>query len=262
MVTRTKKCEVCGYEMPIWATRCVSCEENKYNEEVKSEEANKRKRNFREYIAAEVTEVKEPIGNLVNPKPSELTIETPKPSAVQVRLEISALYLGGTGADLDRGSKGVLVVNDLGFFFQSKSKAWSVGLTGIRSFQISGAGAFQSGGGWFGGGFGFSGAMQGAAMASMMNLLTTRTHFDCLLRVVYDDLDVTFQILDRTPRQLEIDLTGLKYLVSEQQPAPDQELANAEGIDTLLKLSILFEKGLLSREEFDEQKKIYLKKLQ
>ena len=254
--------------MPIWATRCVSCEENKYVEEIETEESKKQRRNVRDFFSIHEQPTHTRSGNSKEIEQIEPAAELPKSSVVQVRLEISALYLGGTGVDLDRGSKGVLVINDLGFFFQSKSKskskskAWSVGLTGIRSFQISGAGAFQSGGGWFGGGFGFSGAMQGAAMASMMNLLTTRTHFDCLLRVVYDDLDVTFQILDRTPRQLEIDLTGLKYLVSEKQPEPDQELANAEGIDTLLKLSILFEKGLLSREEFDEQKKIYLKKLQ
>ena len=248
--------------MPIWATRCVSCEENKYVEEIETGESNKQRRNVRDFFSIHEQPTHTRSENSKEVEQIEPTADLPKSSVVQVRLEISALYLGGTGADLDRGSKGVLVINDLGFFFQSKSKAWSVGLTGIRSFQISGAGAFQSGGGWFGGGFGFSGAMQGAAMASMMNLLTTRTHFDCLLRVVYDDLDVTFQILDRTPRQLEIDLTGLKYLVSEKQPEPDQELANAEGIDTLLKLSILFEKGLLSREEFDEQKKIYLKKLQ
>ena len=248
--------------MPIWATRCVSCEENKYVEEIATGESNKQRRNVRDFFSIHEQPTHTRSENSKEVEQIEPTADLPKSSVVQVRLEISALYLGGTGADLDRGSKGVLVINDLGFFFQSKSKAWSVGLTGIRSFQISGAGAFQSGGGWFGGGFGFSGAMQGAAMASMMNLLTTRTHFDCLLRVVYDDLDVTFQILDRTPRQLEIDLTGLKYLVSEKQPEPDPELANAEGIDTLLKLSILFEKGLLSREEFDEQKKIYLKKLQ
>ncbi|CAB4614786.1 unannotated protein [freshwater metagenome] len=156
----------------------------------------------------------------------------------------------------------MLIVSDLGFFFQTKKNAWSVGLSGIKSFQVSGAGAFQSGGGWFGGGIGFSGAMQGAAMAGIMNVLTTRTHFDCILRIVYENLDLTFQVLDRTPRQLEIDLTGLKYLVLDHGPEPVSEVGNLEGVDALIKLSVLLEKKLITREEFDQQKSIFLKKLQ
>ena len=34
----------------------------------------------------------------------------------------------------------------------------------------------------------------------------------------------------------------------------------SSGIDALLKLSLLYEKGLLTKEEFEEQKAIYLKK--
>ena len=254
-----KLCVVCKSEMPTWATRCSKCDNAKFENELKLQQEFNKKSKQKFTNSVELTEAA-PQGILLEPIPVELVSETTEVRVIQVRIEINALYLGGTGAKIERGSKGSLVINDLGFFFKGKKDAWSVGLTGLKSFQISGAGAFQTGGGWFGGGFGFSGAMQGAAMASMMNLLTTRTHFDCLLRILYDDLDLTFQILDRTPRQLEIDLTGLKYLVSASQTSSNEEPSDPEGVDVLLKLSVLYEKGLLSREEFDEQKKIYLKK--
>ena len=256
-----KLCGGCKSEMPTWATRCNKCDDAKYENELRLKQTLSKK-SKQEFVDLEELTEAAPQGILLEPVPVELVSETEEETVIQVRIETSALFLGGTGAKIQRGSKGTLVINDLGFFFNGKKEAWSVGLTGLKSFQISGAGAFQTGGGWFGGGFGFSGAMQGAAMASMMNLLTTRTHFDCLLRIVYDNLDLTFQILDRTPRQLEIDLTGLKHLVTASQSNSKQEPSNPEGIDALLKLSVLYEKGLLTREEFDEQKKIYLRKLQ
>jgi hypothetical protein len=248
--------------MPSWATRCTSCEEQKFLLENQGTIASKPEKSLKSYFIPKKIEELEEVEIELETNEIEEFQEVPEVQVLQDKIVISAMFLGGTGAKIEKGVKGTLVVNDYGFFYETKKSAWSVGLTGLKSFQISGAGAFQTGGGWFGGGFGFSGAMQGAAMASMMNLLTTRTHFDCLLRILYDDLDLTFQILDRTPRQLEIDLTGLKHLVTANE-LRDSEVENiSDGVDTLLKLSVLLEKGLISRKEFDQQKEKYFKKLQ
>ena len=257
------KCEECGTNMPSWATRCSTCEEIKFTQEQKKATDLRRKEWFEDPDAKAIPlgmkpVVKEPDKSEINPVENSQVSE---PEIFQERIEISAVYLGGIGAKISKGLKGKLVVSDLGFFYETKKEAWSVSFDDIQSIQIAGAGAFQTGGGWIGGGFGFAGAMQGAATASMMNLLTTRTHFDCILRVIYKKLDLTFQVLDRNPRQLEIDLTGVAHIISANESEKEIESpVESSGIDALLKLSLLYEKGLLTKEEFEEQKAIYLKK--
>jgi hypothetical protein len=258
-----KKCELCGTEMPSWATRCSNCEDAKFVLEQKNTPKPRQKEWYQDPNAQAVPlgmqKIKKP---KVEPNIEPVVIyQESKSEIVQERIEISAVYLGGMGAKISKGIKGRLVVSDLGFFYENNKGAWSVDFEEIQSIQIAGSGAFQTGGGWIGGGFGFSGAMQGAAMASMMNLLTTRTHFDCILRIIYKKLDLTFQILDRNPRQLEIDLTGVAHIISTNQSENEIETpVESSGIDALLKLSLLYEKGLLTKEEFEEQKTIYLKK--
>ena len=263
MSNTPRKCELCGDKMPSWATRCSNCEEIKYAEEQKSIRKLVRKEWYEDPNVKSI-----PIGMQRIEKPtvkSDESIikneEVNNSEIFQERIEISAVFLGGMGAKISKGLKGNLIASDLGFFYETKKDAWSVDLEEIQSIQIAGAGAFQTGGGWMGGGFGFSGAMQGAAMASMMNLLTTRTHFDCILRIIYTNLDLTFQVLDRNPRQLEIDLTGIKHIIERKESEKDADApVESSGIDALLKLSVLYEKGLLTKEEFEEQKSIYLKR--
>ncbi len=81
--------------------------------------------------------------------------------------------------------------------------------TEIRGIQIGGAGEYTTGGGWFGGGFGISGALEGAAFATIMNVLTTRRHVDTMLRVVFDDAEATFGVEKYIPARLEIELAAL-----------------------------------------------------
>ena len=172
-----KICELCGFKMPSWATRCSNCEDLKFAEEQESAKNLPDKEWFEDPNAIAI-----PLGmqrieeTFVQ---SDVNLQEisgkDKNEVVQERIVISAVYLGGMGAKISKGLKGKLVVSDLGFFYETKKEAWSIDFEDIQSIQIAGSGAFQTGGGWIGGGFGFSGAMQGAAMASMMNLLTTRS---------------------------------------------------------------------------------------
>jgi len=179
---------------------------------------------------------------------------------LQNEVSMSALYVGGIGTHLKQNSKGTLIISSFGFTFLSKKQEWKKDLQGLKAIQIGGAGAFQTGGGFIGGGFGIKGAMEGIAMAGFLNALTTKTKFDCLFRVVYPEIEIYFQILDRTPRQLTIDLTGISHYLENQKkplsagPRADLDSPEPHNVDLLIKLAELLDKGLISREEFEAQK--------
>jgi hypothetical protein len=178
------------------------------------------------------------------------------PGINQEFLRISARYIGGIGSNLLKESVGDLTISGLLVAFVSKKKLWQAGIDELQSIQITGAGAYQTGGGWFGGGFGLKGALEGAAIASVMNSLTTKTKFDCVFRMVFPDVDITFQVLDRTPGRLEIDLTGVRrYLGSKDQLPLQSKSVDGDNLEKLMKLAELVEKGLLTKQEFNIQKK-------
>ena len=117
---------------------------------------------------------------------------------------------------------------------------------------------YQTGGGWIGGGFGISGALKGAAFASVMNALTTRTHNDCYFRFVYPGVDATFQVLSHTPRNLEIALSGVRNWLETRNPAiaqSGQTGSSTSRVEQLEKLHQLFEKGILDEAEYQAEKK-------
>jgi hypothetical protein len=121
---------------------------------------------------------------------------------------IETVYLGGAGVPLTTYEKSTLIVSRKGYSIgQGGSSIWTQSFEGLSGIQISGEGLYQTGGGWIGGGFGISGALKGAAFATVMNALTTRTHNDCYFRFVYPGVDATFQVLSHTPRNLEIALS-------------------------------------------------------
>jgi len=179
---------------------------------------------------------------------------------LQNEVSMSALYVGGIGTHLNQNSKGTLIISSFGFTFLSKKQEWKKDLQGLKAIQIGGAGAFQTGGGFIGGGFGVKGAMEGIAMAGFLNALTSKTKFDCLLRVVYPEIEIYLQVLDRTPRQLTIDLTGISHYLENQNkslnavPRTDLDSPEPHNVDRLIKLAELLDKGLISREEFEAQK--------
>ena len=178
------------------------------------------------------------------------------PEIEQEFLDISARYIGGIGSNLIKESAGELTISERLVVFVSKKQLWQASIDELISIQIGGAGAYQTGGGWTGGGFGLKGALEGAVFASIMNSLTTKTKFDCLFRMVFPKVDITFQVLDRTPVNLEIDLTGVRrFLNSKGQMSPNLKLEGGNNLDLLLKLADLVDKGLITKKEFDAQKK-------
>jgi hypothetical protein len=172
---------------------------------------------------------------------------------------IETVYLGGAGVPLKTYEKSTLMVSRKGFTIgQGGSSIWTQSFEGMNGIQITGEGLYQTGGGWIGGGFGISGALQGAAFASVMNALTTRTHNDCYFRFVYPGTDATFQVLSHTPRDLEIALSGVRNWLETRNPVSTpsvQVISSASRVEQLEKLHQLFEKGILSKAEYKAEKK-------
>ena len=172
---------------------------------------------------------------------------------------IETVYLGGAGVPLKTYEKSTLMVSRKGFTIgQGGSSIWTQSFEGMIGIQITGEGLYQTGGGWIGGGFGISGALQGAAFASIMNALTTRTHNDCYFRFVYSGTDATFQVLSHTPRNLEIALSGVRNWLETRNPisaSTAQVISSTSRVEQLEKLHQLFEKGILSEAEYKAEKK-------
>ena len=164
-------------------------------------------------------------------------------------------YQGGTVPYLFANQKGQIHISATHLkFIPKKGSSISIPHRKMRSLKVGGAGAFQVGGNWVGGGFGLRNALTGAGEAAILNALTRRTKYDCVLNLIYSDADLTFQITDRTPRKLEADLSGVvKYL--RDREVKNEESANPiDRIKVLESLSNLLEKGLISRVEFEKEK--------
>lgn len=280
----TKACPACGSPMKVSMSRCPACESRKFAEEkaeglgtgvsVESKRVCScsnpeihfdgtcsicrkimRTDNTGSFMLARNIELQAAVDSQasksINKTPVVQEIAYVPDGALQEIVSMSAFYVGGIGTNLTKAKTGVLTVSNYGFRFQSKREDWHKNLKDLKAIQIGGSGSFQTGGGWVGGGFGVTKALEGAAFAGIMNALTTKTKYDCLIRIVYPDVDISLQILDRTPRQLEIDLTGINHYLGKRE---NEVNAGGDNIDRLIKLADLVEKGLISKDEFEAQK--------
>ena len=177
----------------------------------------------------------------------------------QTEVVLDSVYLGGAGIPLKTYQKTSINVSENGFLIgQPYESMWANSYEGLIGIQISGEGLYQTGGGWIGGGLGVGGALKGAAFASVMNALTTRTHNDCYFRFIYSGVEGNFQILSHTPRDLEIALSGVRnWLETRSVEIPKERKGNslASSADELEKLWELHKKGILTEEEFQKAKR-------
>jgi hypothetical protein len=130
---------------------------------------------------------------------------------------------------------------------------------GIREIVVGGPGLVKSGGGFLGGGFGLAGAVEGAAIAAVLNALTTRSAIKTILQVQVTYGELFFLHKKMAPQDLRIHLSraivairdvdgGATTLPGEGQAGSVSQLGELE------RLARLLEGGLLTREEFDQLK--------
>jgi hypothetical protein len=176
-------------------------------------------------------------------------------------------YLGGAGSNLNPESSGALWITASGFAIKSGNDFWFRSVGHLVGLQIGGQGIYTTGGGWVGGGVGFNGAMQGAAMASMLNALETRVHNDCLMRLCFEDAELNFQILDVTPRDLELKLSPIRLYLERHlgvSSSSTMGLSGTVGVPSknnskdlktkLQELKQAFDEGLLTKDEYEAKR--------
>jgi hypothetical protein len=194
--------------------------------------------------------------------PSQITISSP------------VKYLGGAGTTLMPQCLGTLWITATGFAIKSGEMTWARSIGELTGLQIGGQGIYTTGGGWFGGGVGFAGAIQGAALAGIMNALETRVHNDCLMRLSFEDAELNFQILDITPRDLELQLTLIRIHLEKNLGLTSTSTLGLSGtvrtsgkrVDKDLKsrlqeLKTAFDEGLLSNSEYEAKRSKLLEDL-
>lgn len=131
----------------------------------------------------------------------------------------------------------------------------------VEDVEIGGPGIVRTGGGFVGGGFGAAGAVEGMAIATVLNGLTTRTSIKTIVRIQATRCELFLLDTSVTPDRLRIGLSHPLGAIRAarisdgagglQNPASPRAISC---VDELTKLAGMLEKGLLTREEFDLMK--------
>jgi len=77
----------------------------------------------------------------------------------------------------------------------------------IDHVEIGGPGLIRRGGGFVGGGFGVTGAMEGMAIAAVLNGLTARTSIKTVVRIQGTGCELFLLYTKATPDQLRIEMS-------------------------------------------------------
>jgi Short C-terminal domain len=131
----------------------------------------------------------------------------------------------------------------------------------VEDVEIGGPGLVKTGGRFVGGGFGVGGAIEGMAIATVLNALTTRTSIKTVVRIQGTGCELFLLHTRLTPEQLRIAMSrplGAIRAARATQTAgrvqPEPSAASSAPVEELTKLADMLEKGLLTREEFDLMK--------
>ncbi len=131
----------------------------------------------------------------------------------------------------------------------------------VEDVEIGGPGLVRSGGGFTGGGFGLGGAVEGMAIAAVLNAMTTRTSIKTVVRIQGTGCELFLLHTRQTPEQLRIEMSRTLGVIrvaragaAAAKPSSEGRLESSSPVEELAKLADMLEKGLLTREEFDLMK--------
>jgi hypothetical protein len=172
------------------------------------------------------------------------------------------VFLGGYAPEAEltvRGSYDLRFLTDrLGVFpCQHTDALVQVPYRDVEGVDIGGPGLVKSGGGFVGGGFGVAGAVEGMAIAAVLNALTKQAKINTVIRVQARECELFLLCTYADREALRIELSralgairqGRVGIASRTDDRPAASLA-----DQLGKLAAMLESELLTREEFDRMK--------
>jgi len=182
------------------------------------------------------------------------------------RIVRSCTYLGGAYMPLQAGAVVDLVFRETALEILAHPATVRSALLGSLVFndrsaiEISGPGQVTKGGGFAGGGFGLVGAVEGIAIAGLLNAITTRTSIVTVLMVADDAHEAFFVNATMVPEDLRRLLSPVFVRLRQYQPRPEPSPAqtvsssNNDIVSKLERLSELRNSGILTEQEFNSAK--------
>jgi Short C-terminal domain len=131
------------------------------------------------------------------------------------------------------------------------------------SMEVGGPGRIKSGGGFIGGGFGGTGALEGMAVASVLNSLSTKTRFETIITITSMDCQLICVWDQGGIRDIQLDLAPVfgRLRKAQQKQASSSASDVGDLVTQLAGLTELHASGALSDEEFESAKQRVIAKM-
>lgn len=118
--------------------------------------------------------------------------------------------LGGSGYQLEPNSIiSIQFGNAAVMIVLPDASSFNIPYVELVEIQIGGPGSVTSGGGYIGGGFGVAGALEGIAVASILNSLTSRTKIHTFISIVTHIGELHLHYTEMEPAALRMSLSGV-----------------------------------------------------
>ena len=151
------------------------------------------------------------------------------------------VVLGCSGFPFSPGDQVRVAFDEHGVSLQGAQRAAGFSYVELAELAIAGPGSVTSGGGFIGGGFGVEGALEGMAIATVLNVLSTKTKVHTFITIVVNFGEIHFHYGGMEPSALRVALAGV--FVRLRQMSPDWLLARRKIIEGRLAA------GAISAEE-------------
>lgn len=170
---------------------------------------------------------------------------------------IYVTVLGGTNLESKKDSQLTLWVSEDAFVLSEESSSFEmrIPLSAVARLNISGPGKVTTNMGVSGGGFGVEGALEGMAVATAINTLTTNTSVKTILHISTENAEFWLQS-KAEPEKLRMILSRA-FLVVENNKSPVRQTTIAQEIK---ELALLKDQGVLTEEEYTKAKKSIIEK--
>ena len=138
-------------------------------------------------------------------------------SNIFARLKFCTLF-GGSGYGLGTGEDVDLVFGSKCMVLPQNGSPIEISYLELVSIDISGPGTTKTGGGFVGGGFGVSGAIEGMAIASLLNSITTKSTIHTFVSIATHVGEIHFHYAGMEPSALRIVLSPVFTLLRHLDP--------------------------------------------
>ena len=131
------------------------------------------------------------------------------PNNVDIPVLAECVVIGSSGFPFAAGDVINLAFDGVTVSCRAAEQAALFSLVEVVEISITGPGSVTTGGGFLGGGFGFEGAMQGIAIASVLNMLTTKTKIHTFVSLITNFGELHLHYGSMEPGVLRMSLSGV-----------------------------------------------------